>query len=488
MLKSISLENYKCFEHAKLDISPLTILCGINSSGKSSIINSLLMLKQSYENNIIGNNMSFNGEYIKCGSFEDISTDRNNKPIKFCVEYELRKPEKYKNTKGNPQSKTDITGYKNLSKIFPQASNIEKFTVTSTIVLKRMSNVNNIKDNIVDQYDIVLTPHTKNRALKTVNISLKNKQDKIYVITIENVPNILGNPIEPQIILERCVCYFENLTLINAYATSVSPKDTQIDGILANIYLIFRINAMQFKNIKYLTPLRVYPQRNYILDNETDSVGLSGEYTPHIMCKYTGRKLYGFFPPGDRMIVGKEKRGYFENLVNVWMEYLGLGKYFLNQTSEMIKLNVADYNISNVGFGVSQVLPILVAGLIEQKDELLMLEQPEIHLHPAAQMAIADFLLSMAANERGLIIETHSDHIINRVVKRVLQDKSGQLNRMIKIYYVNSEDRENPITEIIIDPQKGITNAPAQFFTQFGSESMMIAKCAMENYREGIKW
>ena len=94
MLKSISLENYKCFQHAKLDISPLTILCGINSSGKSSIINSLLMLKQSYENNIMGNNMSLNGEYIKCGAFEDISTDRNNEPVKFCVEYELRKPEK----------------------------------------------------------------------------------------------------------------------------------------------------------------------------------------------------------------------------------------------------------------------------------------------------------------------------------------------------------------------------------------------------------
>lgn len=129
----------------------------------------------------------------------------------------------------------------------------------------------------------------------------------------------------------------------------------------------------------------------------------------------------------------------------------------------MVKLNVSDYNVSNVGFGVSQVLPILVSGLIERKDELLMLEQPEIHLHPAAQMGIADFLLSMAATERELIIETHSDHIINRVVKRIMQDKTGQLNKIVKIYYINSNERENPITEINIDPQKGITNAPIQF-------------------------
>ena len=91
----------------------------------------------------------------------------------------------------------------------------------------------------------------------------------------------------------------------------------------------------------------------------------------------------------------------------------------------------------------------------------------------------------MAINKRGLIIETHSDHIINRIIKRVLQDKSGELNNMIKIYYV---DHEKPITQILIDSQKGITNAPKQFFTQFGSESMEIAKIAMENYREGVKW
>lgn len=488
MLKSIDLENYKCFEHVELAISPLTILCGINSSGKSSIINSLLMLKQSYENNIVGNNVSLNGEYIKGGTFEDISTNRNNEPITFSVEYELKKPRKYKKSGRNNYSKTDIAGYKTLAKLFAQKLDIKKFLIKSTIIIKKISNSRSMKDNIVEQYDISLILYTEQGIDEKVEISLKHKQDRIYAITIKNVPTSSESPVEPEVILENCVCYFENLTLINAYATSVSPKGTKIDGILANIYLIFRINAMQFKNINHLTPLRVYPQRNYILDNEIDNVGVSGEYTPHIMCKYAGCKIFGFLPPEDKIVVEQEIRKPFEYLVNTWMEYLGLGEYSLNQTSEMIKLNVSDYNISNVGFGVSQVLPILVSGLIERKDELLILEQPEIHLHPAAQMAIADFLLSMAASERGLIIETHSDHIINRVVKRILQDKTGQLNKMVKIYYINSNERKNPITEITIDPQKGITNAPIQFFTQFGSESMMIAKCAMENYREGIKW
>lgn len=480
MLQSIGFENYKCFERAKVDIAPLTILCGVNSSGKSSIINSLLMMKQSYENNVMENNMSLNGAYIKCGSFEDISTNRNNNPIKFCVEYELSRPVKYGKEKGNRKSKTDIVGFKTLSKILLDTPNIEKILVKSTITLKKSSNSSGAQDNIVDEYNIILTPYVADQEQKKVSILLKHQQNKNYRIVIENIPNSV-----PKIELNSCVCYFENLTLINAYATSVRPKKTKIDGVLANIYLIFRINAMQFKNVKYLTPLRVYPQRNYIIENEMDSVGLGGEYTPQIMCKYAGKKIYGFIPPTEEKIQGVVKKMNFERLVNLWMEYLDLGKYSLNQASEMIKLNVGDYNISNVGFGVSQVLPILVSGLLEKGNELLMLEQPEIHLHPAAQMAIADFLLSMAIEKRGLIIETHSDHIINRIIKRVLQDKSGELNKMIKIYYV---DHEKPITQILIDSQKGITNAPKQFFTQFGSESMKIAKIAMENYREGVKW
>ena len=64
MLKSITLENYKCFkEETTIDIAPLTVLCGVNSSGKSSILKSLLMLKQSYENVDATNQMTFNGKY-----------------------------------------------------------------------------------------------------------------------------------------------------------------------------------------------------------------------------------------------------------------------------------------------------------------------------------------------------------------------------------------------------------------------------------------
>lgn len=93
MLEAISLENYKCFkEKTDIGIAPLTVLCGINSSGKSSIINSLLLQKQSYEDCSISNNMKLNGEYVKSGRFNDISFKHIGKPSSFTFRSWRLKP------------------------------------------------------------------------------------------------------------------------------------------------------------------------------------------------------------------------------------------------------------------------------------------------------------------------------------------------------------------------------------------------------------
>ena len=85
--------------------------------------------------------------------------------------------------------------------------------------------------------------------------------------------------------------------------------------------------------------------------------------------------------------------------------------------------------IADVGFGVSQLLPILVIGLRSGRASLLILEQPEIHLHPRLQANLADFLLTLAASGRRIIVETHSDHFINRLRRRIAARLIGQASR-----------------------------------------------------------
>lgn len=486
MLKSISLENYKCFEKLKVDdkdeleIAPLTVLCGVNSSGKSSIINSLLLQKQSYEDNSISNNMKLNGEYLKCGRFNDISFKRLNNVITISTSYELVKPPKYK-TGGRKQSKYDITACKNLVKIY-SCYNVKCFRISTSISLEQYDEKKFVDDNILSAQKITIQVICDDREDITSSIELKRLKNQInkYVIKLDNIPDgDTGNLIE-SVELRDAMCYFENFNLINTFSTDIVPQGVQVSGILANVYLIFKMNAMQFKNIHYLTPLRVYPQRNYILDYETDDVGLSGEYTPYIMHKYKDSLIDGFMPPVDDGIRVMNRKCGFSYCVQSWMNYLNFGRYTLANTSETIQLNVQDYNVSNVGFGISQVLPIIVSGLIHYDNELLLLEQPEIHLHPTAQMCMADFLVSMAVNGKGVIVETHSDHIINRIVRRMMENAA--INRKVKIYFVDQDEAGISIIEnVIVNPVRGVLTDNENFFTQFASETEKIVRAGFLN-------
>lgn len=98
---------------------------------------------------------------------------------------------------------------------------------------------------------------------------------------------------------------------------------------------------------------------------------------------------------------------------------------------DIVRLNISGHNIVDVGFGVSQILPIITQGLNMQKEETFILEQPEIHLHPKMQMKMADFILSLALSEKNVIAETHSDHIINRLCRRIMENE--ELRNIVNI-------------------------------------------------------
>lgn len=481
MLKSIELENYKCFkEKTNIEVAPLTVLCGINSSGKSSIINSLLLQKQSYDDSSISNNMKLNGEYVKSGRFKDMSFQHIAEPISFTTSYTLNKPSKYSYNKKRT-SKHDITAWKNLSKIYSNF-NVNYIKITSSISLEQYDEKKYINDNILLRQEVTIevTYNNSEKLLSSIKLKKLKNQSNRYAVVLDNIPDSDTGELFVHVELRDAACYFENFNLINAFSINIFPKDTRISGLLASTYLILKMIALQFKNIHYLTPLRGYPERNYILNTETDDVGLSGEFTPYIMHKYENSYVNGFPPPIDDKVIPYESRINFSCCVQQWMDYLHFGNYTLENALETIQLNIRNYNISNVGFGVSQVLPIIVSGLVKLDNELLLLEQPEIHLHPSAQMCMADFLISMAINDKCVIVETHSDHIINRIVRRMMEDPA--INRKVKIYFIDQNSSGvSSVEKICVDPIRGVLNENENFFTQFASETEKIINTAFLN-------
>lgn len=508
MLKSISLENYKCFkEKTDIDIAPLTVLCGVNSSGKSSILKSLLMLKQSYENESSSHSLLLSGDYVDNGSFDDIIYHNNKDDIDKNATFKIENTYLIKDT-SNEQGKNlvkrqDIVSFKELKRVFYQIKDIKRvkyFKLLITIIVERPSESESsfefyIESNIIRSYNIdleLLDSNQKSIDDMTHHIYItKNEHSEKagWTLCVNGIPSTRG--IIPTILYNYpCTCYFSGLQIKNIYADSMK-KD--VINLLPNLLSIFKIAAFQTDGINFIAPLREQPVRRYSLNGNIDSVGISGEKTPMLLAKEYNSLKTDCIPPieiqtnNQKFIKWQLQRTSFSNLVKQWMQYLELGNLSLESgMNGLISLNINDHNIVDVGFGVGQALPIIVQGLYMTKDQSLLLEQPEIHLHPEMQLQMADFLIALAKNEKNVIVETHSDHFINRIIHRVMQNYE-ELNDLINIYIVEKEagtDYSN-VRLKQIDKYKGTEiDKNKFFFTQYDSEMTEIIDTGLGNMLE----
>jgi predicted ATPase len=491
MLKSIGLENYKCFkDKAEIEVAPLTVLCGENSSGKSSIIKSLLMLKQSYENTLSNNDLTFNGKYVDNGVFQDVAYNGAEKFFTIENTFSIKRPPK--KTLGITES--DATSFNELKKMFRKYSNesIDSFLFTVSIMVFGNINESDISKrikNIIYQYKIeidLLNKDNSSIANNDISILLDYCKGsgynfgKKYDINIKNIPFDTDEKREPfNDVLTECSCYFEGIKLVKLYKQNPG-KYLELGSVLPNIYSIFRIISTQYKNIKHLSPLRTSPNRRYIFDETINSTGPGGEFTAQTLYRYNDKLIHYYAPPINNN--GQTiKLDTMMSAARAWANYFKMGELMVEPTEEMLKITLSGRNISDVGFGISQGLPVLVECLLLNNAETLLLEQPEVHLHPKMQMNMADLLIATSKNNKSIIVETHSDHIINRIIKRIIQDKTGNLNKNISILFLSKNINNEPIiSPITIDDSKGVVNWPDGFFDQFQSEQEEIIRSGIE--------
>lgn len=234
--------------------------------------------------------------------------------------------------------------------------------------------------------------------------------------------------------------------------------------------------------------LRDAPRRRYVIEKDVNTVGIYGENTIQIVEKMQERKGRINSLPSETGF----KKGYIpinqkiSDAINIWLDYIGIDNYLSTPYDDLIKLSIGKDNILDVGFGISQLFPILVNNITSPYKTTTLLEQPEVHLHPKMQMNVADMLIATSKAHKNVIVETHSDHIINRIVKRIMQDESGDLRNNVKIYFFSKENEVTKLEEIKVNMVTGIEHAPKGFFEQFGNETMEITKVGLNNMRKGI--
>jgi len=197
------------------------------------------------------------------------------------------------------------------------------------------------------------------------------------------------------------------------------------------------INNFFSSSVKYLGPLRQEPQTVYDPGPEQEDLGIHGEYTAGVLLQKSQQKQKRAFPLPD----GRTEKCTFLEALGIWLNNFDLvseanatDRGRLGIGLEVVPLGATkSVDLTSVGVGVSQVLPVLVLCLITEPRQVVMIEQPELHLHPAMQLKLADFLLECARTGRQVIVETHSEHIVNRLRLRSMEDpeENGNLVRLL---------------------------------------------------------
>ena len=250
--------------------------------------------------------------------------------------------------------------------------------------------------------------------------------------------------------------------------------------------------AVQYfiSSVRYLGPLRDEPRPVYPLEalaNPTE-VGYKGEHTAAVLNLHSDRNI-SYIPASfvkSSHFSTRSASASLHDAVVDWLSYVGVasgvstnefGKFGHRLTVQTEGL-VRYHDMTNVGVGVSQVLPIIVMALLADPPCLLIFEQPELHLHPKVQARLADFFISVALSGKQCLIETHSEYLIERFRRRVAEADEDRFAKMLNIYFTERIGGDTRCRPVEVTKYGAIPDWPLEFFDQAQYETERILQAA----------
>jgi predicted ATPase len=244
--------------------------------------------------------------------------------------------------------------------------------------------------------------------------------------------------------------------------------------------------------VKYLGPLRDEPKPVYSLAGTTDSkdIGFRGEHTAAVLEVH--RKTPVEYIPSKEFESGSSTPIPTSNPLPIavldWLNYMGVASdvktFDKGKLGHELKVATAGacslHDLTNVGVGVSQVLPILVQSLLAEKGSTLIFEQPELHLHPRVQTRLADFFISMTMLKKQCIVETHSEYLINRLRYQSAVSEGDEISKNVIMYFVENQGGKSTYRPVKINKFGVIEDWPKGFFDESEENARAILKAAMD--------
>lgn len=353
MISKIAIQNFKSLRNIELECSNLNLLSGLNGMGKSSVLQALLLLRQSHsKGHLLKDGLTLKGDLVNIGTGRDaLFRDTSDKEeITFSLFF---------SEKGDTINYKWIFGYET-------NKDIEEFKYSESDVL----------------------PFAEG-----------------------------GNPFE-----------------IESKLTDPEPLP-ELSGLpLFNIHFQY-LNAERWvKNLYERSDFQVVQNRN---------LGKNGEFTPHYLVHF-GSKTSEWV--NDKLLYPNTEIKTLDFQVSAWMNEISPGTNVNTERitgMDAIKLSYGkeEFTPTNVGFGITYILPVIVALLSAKPGDILIIENPESHLHPQGQSAIGRLMGLCAQQGVQIFVESHSDHILNGICVAI--HKGHLKSDMAKFYFLHKKNNES---------------------------------------------
>lgn len=449
MITELSFSNFKSWCRIKqMRFAPITGLFGTNSSGKTSILQLLLMIKQTVESTDRLQVLDFGKENspANLGSFREVVFAHESPgALDWTIRWKLSKPLDIK--KPEKRDETLFVG------------NEVGFHVAMAENDKKRLSVNRIVYSFAG-HDFTMAQ--KSDGKHAYELSVEPKEDFHFTRTVGRAWD-LPPPVK---------CY--------GFPNEVNAR-YQNAGFLSDLQLAFE---QLFTGTKYLGPLREYPRRQYPWSGgEPVDMGQRGERVVEA--------LLAALEKNQRLSRGRGRnKETLEQRVAFWLKELNLVHSFhvepiakeggnIYRVKVCRSTNSPDVLITDVGFGVSQILPAIVLCYYAPEGSIIILEQPEIHLHPSVQAGLADvFIDAVKTRNIQIIFESHSEHLLKRLQRRIAEREISP--DTTALYFCDAADGASKLTPLDVDLYGAIMNWPKDFFgDQFG-EMALTTKAALE--------
>jgi len=236
-------------------------------------------------------------------------------------------------------------------------------------------------------------------------------------------------------------------------------------------------NTYLTEKIRYLEPLREVPKAFYTYAtgggiNQQIPIGSRGEHLAQSLYDKTPR-MYPL--PGNKS--QQQKMVSLIEAVNMWLPFLDIDGQIevVPQGRQGFYLTVGGHVLPMLGTGISQILPVLTLCLTARRGDLVLLEQPELHLNPSIQQKLAEFLLAMSQRDRQIIVETHSEYFVTRL--RLIQARDEGISDHIKLLFVEKTPETGTVyREVETNSFGEIQDWPKGFFDQASNDLRELMK------------